>query len=612
MYALVSATTKRGLPSTTESPNVRAFVLFPAQGVLSVSEGALVLGPALKRLALSGFTRIDADNRQGVYAVMSPQAPTHIAPPDYPASPVHVGRSTLSSPPPSAQQQQQQNQHHPAYQPQQQQQNQPTGWLSAWVRGRAGHSTSTFSQQLGWILRSSAGDDTAAAAAAMAAASQQQQQLFAASECKFRLELTVSRADDFWVASAATNRAAAAAAAAVPSRAAMHSLHQKIGAGPAAQQTAPQQQQQGQETSPSAAGAAAAAAASPYVVQKTDAPFVDSASDNSWDVSWQYFAAEEADEAAPQGPLDQQQQHQEQQPPHPVSIGRRSAMEVPLPTGLSNTILQIPLIPAGSPSIGVLDEYDAAVAADADYAAGYEAGYAAAAAEAEAAASAAVAAAEAARTAAAAIAALPRQYPGAVRALHARDFPVDDRGMLNGATGAAGSWQHGGARSMIEQQTQGYPAAGAAAAAAAPVAAAAATPSGVSSEAVAAEAPQDDSSSSSSSSRYGVRDLFDAWLLPCSHPKQRDTQACQQHLLNSALHGSGSSSRALEFGGSSRQLQPKVHVQGLLISENCNARWALSATALPPGGLEVQALWYALLALLVCLLQVRGAVGGWE
>jgi hypothetical protein len=435
--------------------------------------------------------------------------------------------------------------------------------------------------------------------------------MYAMNECKFRLELTVSRADDFWVASAATNRAAAAAAAAVPSRAAMHSLHQKIGPGPAAQQTAPQQ---GQATSPSAA---AAAVTSPYVVQKTDATFVDSASDNSWDVSWQYFAAEEADEAGPQGPLDQQQQQQqvqqEQQPPHPVSIGRRSAMEVPLPTGFANTILQIPLIPAGSPSIGVLDEYDAAVAADADYAAGYEAGYAAAAAEAEAAASAAVAAAEAARNAAAAIAALPRQYPGAVRALHARDFPGDDRGMLNGATSAAGSGQHGSARSMIEQQPQGYPAAGAAAAAA-PVAAAtaAAAPSDVSSEAVAAEAPQDESSSSSSSSsRYGVRDLFDAWLLPCSHPKQRDTQACQQHLLNSALHGSSSSSsRALEFGGSSRQLQPKVHVQGLLISENCNARWALSATALPPGGLEVQALWYALLALLVCLLQVRGSGGG--
>jgi hypothetical protein len=191
-----------------------------------------------------------------------------------------------------------------------------------------------------------------------------------------------------------------------------------------------------------------------------------------------------------------------------------------------------------------------------------------------------------------------------VRALHARDFPGDDRGMLNGATGATGSWQHGSARSMIEQHAPGYSAAGGAAPAAA------AAPSGDSSEAVAAEAPQDDSSSSSSSSRYGVRDLFDAWLLPCSHPKQRDTQACQQHLLNSALHGSSSSSRALEFGGSSRQLQPKVHVQGLLISENCNARWALSATALPPGGLEVQALWYALLALLVCLLQVRGAVGG--
>jgi hypothetical protein len=135
-------------------------------------------------------------------------------------------------------------------------------------------------------------------------------------------------------------------------------------------------------------------------------------------------------------------------------------------------------------------------------------------------------------------------------------------------------------------------------------------PSSTSDPAPASEAPSD---IADSSSRYGVRNLFDAWLLPCQHPKQRDTHACRQQLLSSALHttntgSSSSTGRGLQFssssGSSSRQQQPRLHIEGLLISDNCQARWALSAVALPPGGLEVQALWYALLALLVCLVQV--------
>jgi hypothetical protein len=311
----------------------------------------------------------------------------------------------------------------------------------------------------------------------------------------------------------------------------------------------------------------------------------------------------------------QQQQDEEEEEvyeaaPYPMAPGRRSAMEI-LPPGLSNTVLQIPISPLGSPSIGVLDEYEVAAAADADYAAGYEAGYAAAAAEAEAVASAAVAAAQAARNAAAAIAALPRQYQahmgsvqGAVRALKARDFPEDDSTMLGGAATAAGNWQQQSYRSLIEQGPQGY-----AAVAAAPAAAAAAPSSTVAdTAAAAAEAPQ----GVDSSSRYGVRSIFDAWLLPCSHPKQRDTPVCRQQLLSSTLKNGGSSSSfTYASSGSSasssrlqQQQQPRLHIQGLLISDNCQARWALSAVALPPGGLEVQALWYALLALLMCLVQV--------
>lgn len=141
--------------------------------------------------------------------------------------------------------------------------------------------------------------------------------------------------------------------------------------------------------------------------------------------------------------------------------------------------------------------------------------------------------------------------------------------------------------------------------AAAPSAELGSAPSSTSDPAPAAEAPSD---VSDSSSRYGVRNLFDAWLLPCQHPKQRDTQACRQQLLSSALRttSSSSASRGLQFssGSGGRQQQPRLHIQGLLISDNCQARWALSAVALPPGGLEVQALWYALLALLVCLVQV--------
>lgn len=566
------------------------------QGVLSVSEGALVLGPALKRLALSGFTRMDPDNNQGVYAVMSPQAPVHIAPPDYPASPIHVGRSTLSVP-----QQQQQQASHTQKQPQQTQQRsqqqqqhrepgqQYKGWLASLQLARSGQGSSTFSQQLSWILRSSAADEAPAAFASTQSSHPSSGQ-GGMDECKFRLELTVTRADDFWVASAATNRAAAAAAAAVPSRAAMHSLHQKIGQSPAMQQPQtpqpehPRQQQQLEQQAYSAG----------YVLHP-NGPIVDTASKNFWGLSWQqYFGVEEQQQEQQQG--EEEEEEDGEQSPDSVPVRRRSAMEVPPPTGY-NTVLQIPLGPVGSPSIGILDEYD--VAADAEYAAGYEAGYAAAAAEAEAAATAAAAAAEAARNAAAAIAALPRQYQshtgsaqGSVRALKARDFPGVDKLMLSGAAGASG-WQPPVTRSMIEQ-AQAYPSAPAAAPAEVGEAPSSTAP------APASEAPSD----TDSSSRYGVRNLFDAWLLPCLHPKQRDTQACRQQMLTTGLHPS-SSSQALEYSSSSsRQQQPRLHIQGLLISDNCHARWALSAVALPPGGLEVQALWYALLALLVCLVQV--------
>jgi hypothetical protein len=567
--------------------------VFLLQGVLSVSEGALVLGPALKRLALSGFTRIDPDNNQGVYAVMSPQAPIRIAPPDYPASPINMGRSTLAVSQQQQQQQQSSSQQQPPQGPQgqqQQQQQQPgqqyKGWLSSLQRGKSSQGSSSFPNQLAWLLRSSAGDDTPAALATgqiphFSSSSSSSSRPGAQGGCKFRLELTaVTRDDDLWVAGASTSKVAAAA---VPPRAAMHSLHQKIGQAPAMKQ---QQQQQPaeQHQGPSPVG---------YVVDP-DGPVVDTASRNFLGLSWQQYFGVEEQGVGPHGlQMQGPPQRQQGEAPYPVPK-RRSAMEVPLPTGL-NTVLQIPLGPGGSPSLGMFDEYEVAAAADADYAAGYEAGYAAAAAEVEAAASAAVVAAEAARNAAAAIAALPRQYqgsaPGSIRALKARDFPGTDKMVLNGASAAA--WQPQLERSLIEQ-VQVHPSAPAAA-----PSEVGAAPIGLG-PAPAAEAPSD----LDSSSRYGVRNLFDAWLLPCSHPKQRDTQACQQQQrLSSSLHTS--SSRTLEYSSaSSSRQQPRLHIHGLLISDNCQARWALNAVALPPGGLQVQALWYALLALLVCLVQV--------
>jgi hypothetical protein len=578
------------------------------QGVLSVSEGALVLGPALKRLALSGFTRIDPDNNQGIYAVMSPQAPVRIAPPDYPASPIHMGRSTLAVPQQQQQQQSSSQQQLPQG-PQRQQQHQQEpgqqykGWLSPLQRGKSGQGSSSFPNQLAWLLRSSANDDTPAALAtsqishfssSSSSSSSSSGRPAAQGECKFRLELTaVTRADDVWVAAASTSKVAAAAAA-VPPRAAMHSLHHKIGQAAAMQLQQEQRQPAEQEQGPLPVG---------YVVHPTG-PVVDTASKNFWGLSWQEYLGVEQQQQQQQGvgpqglgPQGSLQQQQQGEAPYPVPE-RRSAMEVPLPAGL-NTVLQIPLGPGGSPSLGMFDEYEVAAAADADYAAGYEAGYAAAAAEVEAAASAAVVAAEAARSAAAAIAALPRQYqgspPGSVRALKARDFPGMDKMVLNGASAAA--WQAQLERSLIEQ-VQVHPSAPAAA-----PSAVGAAPIGLG-PAPAAEAPSD----LDSSSRYGVRNLFDAWLLPCSHPKQRDTHACQQQQLSSSHHASSStSSRMLEYSSassSSSQQQPRLHIEGLLISDNCQARWALHAVALPPGGLEVQALWYALLALLVCLVQV--------
>jgi len=590
------------------------------QGVLSVSEGALVLGPALKRLSLSGFTRLDRSNNQGIYAVMSPQSPVRIAPPDFTSGHGNAGRSTLSSP----------------QQPHSQQQQQDTSWLATWPRQRSGKGAPSLTQQLAWILRSSAGDETAAAAAAAMTSSQSLptgSTQGAAGECKFRLELTVTRADDFWTTTATSHRAAAAAAAAAaapPPRAAMHSLHQKIGQGPATARLPPQpsqQQQQQQKQKQQQQHGEAAAPAGGFVLGP-QGPLMDTGSTNYWGLSWQqYFGVDDEQEEDQQQQQLQRQREQQvgvtAEPPYPaVPSGRRSAMEVPLPAGL-NTVLRIPLAPAGSPAIGVMDDLEAAAAAaDTDYAAGYEAGYAAAAAEAEAVATAAVAAAEAARSAAAAIAALPRPYQAvgassqaATRTLKARDFPGMEKVMLNspgpGAGAGAGpvdSWQAPVARSMIEQgghSTAAAPLEAPAAAAAAPATAAAAAPGITDTAATAAEAPSD----IDSSSRYGVKSLFDTWLLPCTHPKQRDTPVCRQQLLSGALRTSSSgtfssSSRSLETSSSSSRQQPRLHVQGLLVSDNCNAQWALSAVALPPGGLEVQALWYALLALLVCLVQV--------
>jgi hypothetical protein len=72
--------------------------------------------------------------------------------------------------------------------------------------------------------------------------------------------------------------------------------------------------------------------------------------------------------------------------------------------------------------------------------------------------------------------------------------------------------------------------------------------------------------------------LVDTWMLPCSHPLQQQQQHRRQH--------------------------NRLILQGLLLSDNCNASWALTAVALPPGGLQRHAMCYAVVALLVCLLQV--------
>lgn len=85
-----------------------------------------------------------------------------------------------------------------------------------------------------------------------------------------------------------------------------------------------------------------------------------------------------------------------------------------------------------------------------------------------------------------------------------------------------------------------------------------------------------------SSTSPGPVSLIDYWLLPCSHPQQLHHPHCRQQ----------------------QRQQQRMVIQGLLLSDNCNASWSITAVALPPGGLERQAMCYAIGALLLCLAQV--------
>jgi hypothetical protein len=545
------------------------------QGLLSVSEGALVLGPASKRLSVSGFTRLDSGHHQGVFAAMTPTMPTRISLPvnsaggNSGASSSGSGSGAMGS-----MQQQLLRQQPPAHMP-------LATWLSSWGRPR---SSTSLSQQLAWVLgthptaASSIDTDAYAYAAGARGAGQQQvHQAFVPEpdttpgECRFRLELTVTQASEFWMAPVSPAFAAAAAAAAVPS-------------GGAARRPP-----MGARQPPSSSSSRGASGSG----QQAASMNVDSSDKAWWGVGWQHYLGLQQEAGFQQ---DTAAAAANAASFNAVPVNRRSAMEV-APPQVFNTVLQIAVGDTGAAGSvqqqGAMDEY----AGEADYAAGYEAGYAAAAAEAgvvaaaAASAAASVAAAEAARSAAAAIAALPPQYQhphhgaappqaqGGARTLQGRPMP-DLQKLLAASSSVAAEWQsHASslARSLIE------------------------TDVGSSAPAAPSAAAPDSSSGSSSGSRYGVRSLFDAWLMPCSH-SNRDSPYCRQEMQGS--DGSSYGAPSSSSGVATYRRQPRLQIQGMLISDNCHARWALTAVALPPGGLEVQALWYALLALLMCLIQV--------
>jgi hypothetical protein len=168
---------------------------------------------------------------------------------------------------------------------------------------------------------------------------------------------------------------------------------------------------------------------------------------------------------------------------------------------------------------------------------------------------------------------VPEVLTKALRALQTRTFPgliVGSKGAADKAAAAAaaalldrqGPLSYGSSLATPEQQQ----------------------PLGMSDDASSSTAAADQADPAAAAAAAGP--AAPRWLLPCSsQPDQRQLARCHHVVGN-------------------QELQQRLMVRGLLLSDNCNVSWALSAVELKTAGLEGQAVLYALLALGACLLQV--------